>query len=87
MDTISNVKSIRAVHKLHGYKPISFTFIIPHRAFAEGEGISRPADGKYKNVFNKENHVVVDLHIIQHFLMITMNHGHFHQFITNMVVI
>lgn len=53
MNTLSNVKAIRAVHKLHGYKPITVGFLLSRRTFAEGEGITRPSDGKYKNVFNK----------------------------------
>ena len=49
MHTLSNINSIRAIHRI---RPILYCYH-GRRSFAEGEEITRPKDGKYKNIFNK----------------------------------
>ena len=55
MKTLVNVGSFRAVHKVHPILYAQCTTILYNvkRRFAEGEAVTRPKDGKYKNVFNK----------------------------------
>jgi len=55
MNTLSNVKSFRAIHRLRpAHCPLLPFAAVSRRGFAEGEQITRPQDGKYKNIFNKK---------------------------------
>ena len=59
MNTLSNIKNMRS-YSIHHHKlrtssssKLYIIYATQKRNFAEGDGITRPSDGKYKNVFNK----------------------------------